>query len=305
MSIRTVLIVALALVFGGSAVVGINSFRNQPLTAPHAETVPIVVAAVNIPRGRTLAPDLLKTLEWPRDRVPAGAVGRAEDLQDRVCFIPLLVGEPVLEGKLAPKGAGRGMGALTRPGMRSFTIPTPNVASGVAGFILPGDRVDVLLTVTEGGEAYGGGTTTTLLQNVEILAVDQRVDAPSDNKVDPKDLRSVTLQVTPQQAAQLALGQNKGTLHLSLRNPQDAEATDTRPATLAGLRLTQGKPWEERAKTALEAFGKALAQMPRPADEAPKPVAEAPPSMYIRTLRGNQEGRVEVVPPPWRPGSAR
>src|SRR5262245_59038225 len=119
---------------------------------------------------------MLRVVDMPKDHVPSGASSRTEDLEDRVCFTPLFKGEPVLDAKLTPKGAGKGMGALTRPGMRAFTIPTPNIASGVAGFILPGDRVDVLLTVTDtgvlgigagAGGAYGGGTATTLLQNVE------------------------------------------------------------------------------------------------------------------------------------------
>src|SRR5262245_30855988 len=206
MTVRTLLIVVLALVFGTSVAVGLSNLRSQPTTTEGPETVPVIVAADDIPRGQTVSTNLLRTEDWPKGHVPAGATSRPEDLVDRVTYTPLVKGEVVLDTRLAPRGAGRGMGALTRKGMRSFTIPTPNIASGVAGFILPGDRVDVLLTVTEGStEAFGGGLTTTLLQNIEILAVDQRVDAPAENKVNPKDLRSVTLLVTPQQAAQLAL----------------------------------------------------------------------------------------------------
>src|SRR5437879_8830127 len=121
--------------------------------------------------------------------------------------------------------------------MRAFTIPTTNVASGVAGFVMPGNRVDVLLTMNGVGtrEQTGGGVTTTLLQNIEILAVDQRIDAPVDNKVDPAQLRSVTLLVTPEEAARLDLGQNRGSLHLSLRNPEDTRHAQARPATLTAL----------------------------------------------------------------------
>jgi pilus assembly protein CpaB len=304
-SVRTLLVVALALVCGASAAVGISKLRPEG-ESQNVDTVPVVVAAVDIPRGRTVSADVLKTVDMPKSHVPLGATSKMDDLVDRVCFTPLFKGEPVLDAKLTPRGAGRGMGALTKPGMRSFTIPTPNIASGVAGFILPGDRVDVLLTVTDtgvlalggGGPNYGGGTTTTLLQNVEILAVDQRVDAPADNKVDPKDLRSVTLQVTPQEAAQLALGQNKGTLQLSLRNPQDARHAETKPATLDILRLTQPKPWDEKVKGIMEALGKALEKMPKEEAKKPTPPPEQEP-FTIRTLRGRDEGRVEVygVPP--------
>src|SRR5262249_56623723 len=129
------------------------------------------------------------------------------------------------------------------------TISTTTLASGVAGFILPGSKVDVLLTVTRTGtsDPTGGGQTSTLLQDVEILAVDQLVKAPADNRVDPKELRSVTLLVTPQQAAKLDLGQNKGILHLSLRNPEDHAPAVTRPATLADLGL-YAEPPQQAAK---------------------------------------------------------
>lgn len=130
------------------------------------------------------------------------------------------------------------MAALVPSGMRAFTIHTPSVASGVAGFIMPGNKVDVLLTM----EGRRGGTTITLLQNLEILAVDQRIDAPSDYRVDPNQLRSVTLLVTPDQAAKLGLAQNKGALHLSLRNLKDDQPADTSPARQAELEGSREEP---------------------------------------------------------------
>jgi Flp pilus assembly protein CpaB len=115
---------------------------------------------------------------------------------------------------------------------------------------------------------------------VEILAVDQRIDAPADNKVDIKELRSVTLLVTPHQANLLDLGQNKGTLHLALRNLQDDQDSNIRPATLADLRFRHEKPWEEKAKGLLSVLGAGLAQLratPAPAPTpTPAPVVAAP-----------------------------
>ena len=145
--------------------------------------------------------------------------------------MPLVKDEPLLEGKLAPKGAKRGMAALVPNGMRAFTIHTPSVASGVGGFVLPGNKVDVLLTMDWKRDSL----TTTLLQNLEILAVDQRIDAPADNRIDPKQLHSVTLLVTPDQAARLALAQNKGSLHLALRNHKDDQVLRTSRARMAEL----------------------------------------------------------------------
>src|SRR5262249_24805780 len=150
----------------------------------------------------------------------------------RVVMSTLVKGEPVLDGKLAARGSARGMAALIPKGMRAFTIETPNVSSGVGGVILPGNKVDGLPPVKSPSDdkIVGGPRTNTLLQNVEILAVDQRVEAPSDNKMNTNELRSVTLLVTPDQAAKLTLGQNNGQLHLSLRNPEDQVAGTPRPA---------------------------------------------------------------------------
>jgi pilus assembly protein CpaB len=215
--------------------------------------------------------------------VPSGALETLDEAVGRAVYSGLVRDEIVLEGKLSAAGQGRGMATAIQKGMRAFTISTTTLASGVAGFILPGSKVDVLLTVTRTGgkdDPTGGGQTSTLLQNVEILAVDQLVKAPAENRVDPKELRSVTLLVTPQQAAKLDLGQNKGILHLSLRNPDDDSAAVTRPATLADLGL-----YEEPPKPAAKGKEPELMGPPAPASV----VVEAPPAR-IRVMRGALEG---------------
>jgi pilus assembly protein CpaB len=307
MSFRSLMMVVMSLVFGASAAVGVNSFvRNPPTT--QGEVVPVVVASTDLPRGGNISADVVKVKEFPKDLAPAGALSKMEDAVDRGIYIPMTKDEPILENKLAPKGAGRGMAALIPNGMRAYTIQTPNVAQGVAGFILPGNKVDVLLAVSEsagagaiqlGGGSSGpieGGTTTMLLQNIEILAVDQKVDAPAENKMNDKELRSVTLLVSPQQANLLTLAQKKGDLYLALRNLKDNAAASTKPATLSELRFHQEKPWDERAKGVLEALGKALAQRaaapPLPAPPLPK--APGPPMIPIRTIRGVHEGAVLI-----------
>jgi pilus assembly protein CpaB len=252
-SLRTVLVLVLALVCGASAAVGITTLRNPGPEGPKADTVPLVMAAVDIPRGTSLSVEMLKTRDCPKDLLPPGAITRIEDAVDRVTFSPLVMNESLLDNKLAEMGSGRGMAGLTTKGMRSVTIQTPNVSSGVAGFILPGNHVDVLLTVeSQGQDATGGGSTVRLLQNVEILAVDQRLDAaPLDKKVDTSSSRSVTLLVTPDQDAMLALAQRKGTLHLSLRNSGDTAEADSRPVTLGDLKFFQ-ETWRGLAASTTE-----------------------------------------------------
>jgi pilus assembly protein CpaB len=278
-SIRTVFIVALALIFGISAMFGVQTLIRKP--APKPETVSVVVASVEVPRFATLSSNVLTTVDFPQELVPPGALTSVEDAIGRKVALPLIKNEPVLDGKLAARGTGPGMASGIPPGMRASTIQA-TVATGVAGFILPGSKVDVLLTVTrnEGPkDRIGGGRTSVLLEDVEIMAVDQRLDPPPENKIDVKDLRSITLLVTLDQAKRLTLAQSVGTLQLTLRNPEDKLSGNARAATLEDI----GFPPEPAAPKAEEK-----------AKTAPKP---AKPKAYIRTLRGNYEGAVEIDSP--------
>ena len=311
MRLRTVLMGLTALTFGGSAAFAVY-LLGSPSKTSGSETATIVVVSADVPRGTSLTLELVQLKPWPKGHLPTGAITRIEDAAGRTVWIPLVPGEPVLEAKLAAKGAGRGMASLIPRGMRAVTIQTPNVSTGVAGFALPGNKVDVLLTLSHPGPDHptGGGGTVTLLQNVEILAVDQRIEAPSENMIDPKELRSVTLLVSPQDAAKLDLGQNKGTLSLALRNPEDSDTDAIRSATLAELR--DGRVEADADPESPEgSFAAIVGDAEPPAAEAAKPPREpdhsAPPVetlpttaaakpnvsvTRIRTLRGNSGGVV-------------
>jgi len=295
---RSILIVFLAIACGGSAVIGINTLRQGGPGDQKADTVTVVVAAADIGPYTTLSPSLVTTREYARDMAPPGAVTRIEDVQDRVCLSPLLKDETILEGKLTPRGRGRGMASAIPDEMRGFAISTTSVAAGVAGFILPGNKVDILFTANTGGgadDATGGGSTTALLQNVEILAVDQQIVAPAENRVNPQEMRSVTLKVTPDQANQLSLAQLKGTLHLALRNHQDNKAAKVRVATMNELRFFQGRPWDDRLKDLLEVTGKILASKKEKEKPSVVPAAaeEKRPPLVIQTLHGTVPGTVQ------------
>jgi len=283
--LRAIIVLFLAAICGISAATGINRLRNssqaKTAEAKH-ETVPVVVAAVQIPRGHMVQAEDLKICRWPKEAPMEGALAEVEEAVDRAALVPVIPGEPVLNAKLASKDAGRGLAPLIPKGMRAYTIQTSRVASNVAGFILPGNRVDVLLNLKGArDDKTGGGSTTTLLQSVEILAVDQQLDAPAENKVDPDKLGSVTLLVTPKQAALLDLGQNMGRLTLSLRNPEDDQEARTRPAILADIRFRQEKPVEKPQADQ--------------AESAPIATEERrPEGLPIIMLRGSQRAEVLV-----------
>lgn len=309
MSPRSILVIVLALSCGTSAAFGVSLLRGRQTASPREATAPVVVAAAGMPRGRMVTADMLRIQKWPEDLVPPGALAQVQDAVDRAVTAPILPGEPLLEGKLASRESGRGLAALVPPGMRAYTIQTSRIASNVAGFILPGNRVDVLLTLRGGAaDTTGGGSATTLLQAVEVLAVDQRLDAPAENRVDPKQLSSVTLLVTPDQAALLDLGQNMGILTLSLRNPEDLAESKTQPATLDILRFTRRRPVDPTSNTGEWGLSQVVRSMAAAAvaaytdAEEQKTKADAgptdPPRQHfeIRTLRGRHAGRVLVTP---------
>lgn len=285
MSPRTLIVVALALVCGLSAAVGVNKLNSQSSLDPKAGMVTVAAAAVDIPRGVTLTEELLKSVDVPKSDVPAGAVLTIQEALDRSVLIPLLKDDLLRDGKIATKEAGRGMAALVPTGMRAYTILTPTVATSVGGFITPGNRVDVVLSVTERSleDLTGGGSATTLLQNIEILAVDQSINIHNEQKDEAKAMRSVTLLVTPDQANKLSLAQNKGTLHLSLRNDEDKFAGVTQPVFLRDLRFQQQAPVEKVE------VKETVAPAATTATLAPKP-------LRIRTLRGPEVGTVFLQP---------
>lgn len=294
MKMRTGLLGGLALVFSASAALVVFLFAGKSDEGPGVETVSVVVATGPVPRGATLSAEMLTTRDWPRDYVPEGALLSTDEAVGRTAWLPLVEDDPVIESKLATLGAGRGMAALIPSGMRAVTIQTPNVATGVAGFILPGNKVDVLWTDSQNrtNDPTGGGSTVTLLQNVEILAVDQRIEIPNENMVDPRDLRSVTLLVTPSDATKLDLGQNRGTLRLSLRNPEDSGTELVETITLAGMRGNPMAPIVATTPTPKQPAEAASVL------SAPKPVVvDSPPPardvvLPIRTLRGTSSGAV-------------
>jgi pilus assembly protein CpaB len=279
------LVLVLAVTCGASAALTVNYYgTGASQTNEKPDTTPVVVAAVDIPRVRTIMAEDVTIQQWPKKVLPEGILTSAKQAVGRVALSSMLPGEPLFEKKLASREAGQGVEALIPEGMRAYTIQAKAVATNVAGFILPGNCVDVLFHLRgQTNDDSGGGSTTTLLQAVEVLAVGQALEAPAENRV--PDVQSVTLLVTPEQVAKLDLGQSMGTLALSLRNPVDKQDARPSPALLADLRYKQEPPFvlPEEIETETEA--------------APEP-EPIPEPQSIRTLRGGHRGHIWVMPPP-------
>src|SRR5439155_1536737 len=175
---------------------------------------PVVITVADLTYGVRLERAMLQVAHYPKDAVPAGAYASVDSVLGQTTKVFLAAREPVITTKLSSRGGGLSM--LIHDAMRAASIEV-NQVSGVSGFVLPGDRVDVLSTVDpthDGREAV----TRTLLQSVEVLAAGQKTQQ-ADGR--PMSVQSVTLLVDPKGAEVLAHAQHEGEIHLVLRNPDD------------------------------------------------------------------------------------
>lgn len=231
---NTLVMLIIALVFGAISVFLANIWlkgQTNPATpqvsvAPATvETSTIVVAYRDLAFGEILQPEMMREIPWPKSSIPDGAFAKIADLvQDgnHVVLSSLSPNEPVLKWKISGAGARASLSAIVTPGMRAVTIRLNDVG-GVAGFVLPGDRVDMLYT--RGGNGTDSSSTTdVLLQNIRVLAVDQIAD---QKKSDPVNAKNATVEVTAFDSQKIALAQSTGTLSLTLRA---AGSVDKAPA---------------------------------------------------------------------------
>jgi pilus assembly protein CpaB len=205
--------------------------RPQPAKAAMS-TTQIVLASRDIDVGTVLKEDDVKLSDWP-GAVPVGASTKAQDVVGRGITTAIYAREPVIESRLAPRGAGGGLAAMIPPGMRAFAIRVNEVV-GVAGFVVAGMRVDILISGNKPGGDQGLGTLSkTLLQNIEVLSAGQ--DYKKDAEGKPIAVQVVNLLVTPEQAEKLSLAAAQTAIQLVLRNPLDREVSNTSGTAMAYL----------------------------------------------------------------------
>ncbi len=217
----TLVMLIVALLFGGLAVFIAKAWLanqqaqvSQQVTPEpvQVETQKIVVAKTELKFGQPVTPDVVTELDWPKQALPEGSFPTIADINKdgaRVVLTPIGMNEPILAWKISGPGSRASLSALVKDGMRAVTIHI-NDTAGVAGFVLPGDRVDVLYTRGQGSDA----SIDVLFQNVKVLAVNQNVDEKTGT---PIDGRTATLELTPLDAQKLALAQTTGGLAFTLR----------------------------------------------------------------------------------------
>jgi pilus assembly protein CpaB len=230
---RIFAVLALAIIAGGGLAYGtFNAINSQPVKTVAAPTQPVVVAAADLAIGTELKKEDLTVMNFPAGQAPAGAFAKPSDVLGRGIIVSMVKNELVLNAKLASKEAGSGLPTVIPDGMRAVSVRV-NEVIGVAGYVLPGTRVDVLATANPSNQAQDV-TTKVILSNVQVLTAGTRMEQDAE-KGKPVQVTVVTLLVFPEQSERLALASTEGKIQLALRNPLDLGAPETPGVKTAGL----------------------------------------------------------------------
>lgn len=235
-NLRATVMLVLSVVIGLGAAVMAAAWVQQ---RGDMATRQLAVAAVDIELGSRLNPQMMKLVQWPVGQAPDGSFDNVEQLGDRVVKTSVLRGEPILDAKLAPIGTKGGLSAVIKEGNRAMTVRVNDVI-GVAGFALPGNYVDVVVSTQQDGGGGGDGKQISkiVLEHILVLAVAQEANR---DETKPKVVSAVTLEVTPSEAEKLDLARSVGTLSLVLRNQVDNRTVETAGITKRQL-LVGGEP---------------------------------------------------------------
>jgi pilus assembly protein CpaB len=211
-----------------------NRLMASPI--PLSKNVPVFVSNADLSWGTKLTPEMMQLQEFPPGAVPEGHFTSLEAIKDRVLLIDLKRNELLLESKLAPLGtANGGVAAVTDINKRAMSVKVDDVI-GVAGFIKPGDRVDVMVTIEpEGGkQANMNMMSKMILENVKVLASGTQMERKGKDE-EPKPVQVITVEVEVEEAEKLALASTQGKLRLALRNPLNNEKVLTKGANVGAL----------------------------------------------------------------------
>jgi pilus assembly protein CpaB len=305
MRAKSLALLTLALGCGLVASIGITQvMAKRSASVPIAgATENIYVAACDVPLNEVLAVGMLKLEQWPKDKVPPGAVGKLEDVEGRRCRTRLYAGEAILKTKLFGKGQDIGGSSSQIPkGMRVVPVRVDAVSGG-SGLILPGDRVDLLVHLLANPAAgIREPCTRTVLQNIKVFAADATTDLERVNG-DGKSIqaKTISLLVTPEQAQKITLATELGQVRLVMRSPEDdsqAKVDGITPRELFGFaeagKLTKDQvPREAPKSSTAEEFMAMFKAMQAKQTTAPatEPTAPESPERYrMRLLAGEQHG---------------
>ena len=274
-STRTFIVVGVAVVAAAVASLGAyEAIKRMPVREVEVRSLYQVVAAHDLPMGSLITKDSVKLVPWPASSPVEKGFTTVESVLNRGLIDSVVANEPLTETKLASLEAGAGLPPSIPEGMRAVSVKV-NEVIGVAGFVIPGSRVDVLVTVDDPNGERRGGVTRAVVSNIQVLTAGTRFDqekARADGKAMPTTV--VTLVATPEDAERITLASNEGKIMLTLRNPLDVNPTDTQGIRTANL---MGAPAAPPIKKVVKGRPMVVA--------APTPVAAAPTEYKVEAIR--------------------
>ena len=280
---RTAVVVGVAVLLAAIASLGMYRIvQRMPSRTTDVKTIDVVVAQHPLTLGTRLTRDHVKVVRWPAETPVAGTFAKVEEVVDRGVIAAVSENEPLTTAKLAALEAGAGLPPSIPPGMRAISVKVNEVV-GVAGFVVPGTRVDVMVTLQD-RQKEANTLTRIVVSNVQVLTAGTRYDQEKAKDGAPIPSTVVTLLVTPDDGERIALAASEGQIMLALRNPLDTDLTPTNGVRTAGL------------------FGEAPAPAPKPvvkqkakpattevATVAPPPVVKAYTVEAIRGAKRSEE----------------
>ncbi len=229
---RTLLVFALSvLVAGVASLLVYRAVQRIPVREVEVRSYQVAVASRNLPVGQMLTAGDVKLVAWPESSPVAGGYGTVEDVVNRGLVAPVLENEPLTSSKVAAPEAGAGLPPTITAGMRAISVKV-NEVIGVAGFVVPGTRVDVVVTISR---REGDSVSRVVVSNVQVLTAGTKFDQEQARDGKPVPSTVVTLLVTPEDAERIALASAEGSIMLTLRNPLDTQPTETRGTRMASL----------------------------------------------------------------------
>ncbi len=268
---RIFAVLVIAILAGGGLAYGTYNFvQGQPVKVVSVPTQPVVIAAADLQLGSALKKEDLQIINFPVGQAPEGVFSQTNDLIGRGVIVPLVKGEPILPAKLASKEAGSGLPPVIPEGMRAVSVRVNEVV-GVAGYVLPGNRVDVVATASP-TQSRSDTISKVVLANVQVVTAGTRIEQDQEEGK-PVQVTVVTLLVNPEQAERLTLASTEGKIQLALRNPLDQGAPVTPGIKTAGLMGDVTAPVRQVASGPSRSRASQPVTMTAPAP-APQPTVE-------------------------------
>ena len=283
---RAVAFWGVAIIAGLGAALLITRYLERRTVSVSTPTSKIVVAAMDLPLATSLRPEQLRMADWPVTALPPGAIRDVKDAIDHILTSRVLEGEPLLPGKLAARDAGNGLAALIPANMRAIAVRVDDVV-GVAGFIHPDDRVDVIVTIHPTKPENSEPMSKVILQNVKVLAVGKELEVATQNRNQANPATVATLLVNPEESEKLALSASEGRLMLTLRSWTDNQAVITGGMNASTLLTDSSTKPREAVVVAQPPRRPAM----RVAQAAPAPAAPPPAQTHgnvVEILRGDR-----------------